>query len=263
MKKIAIIIFLFSSTFLYSQTYTEKYNSINNRYEYYNSSGYMIGYKQWSSINNQWEYYSINNKRTKTDYGKYVQPVNLELANKALSSRQNSYDRNITRVSNHIEQLNANLFNYFSDDKNNRNNAMRRWSNGIQEFWTFNIDYSSTSKTQNAISLLNNSYYQFIDDFENIYRESNADYNINSVSREVNNVAPQNYIFKCRLKYNFGVNVKSEPHYKATRVTQVYKTNTIYVIEEDVRSNKNFDYIYVNGSYGYILGAELDKENKN
>lgn len=188
MKKIAIIVFLFSTTFLYSQTYTEKYNSAYSRYEYFDSSGYMVAYKQWSSINNRWEIYNLENKRAQTDYGEYVQPVNLELVNKVLSSKQNSYDRNVTIVNNRIMELEGKLFDYFSYDRDKRKVAMESWNFTKNAVANMKVNYSSASETNKILSALNSTYYNYIDAIEekneivenNVYTEKENSSDLNT-----------------------------------------------------------------------------------
>ena len=93
MKKILLIFLVISiSQISYSQSVVEKYNSLYNRYEYFDSSGNMIGYKTYNSLYNQWEYYDVKGKRRETDFGKYVPPVNLELVARVLAQKQARYD---------------------------------------------------------------------------------------------------------------------------------------------------------------------------
>lgn len=46
MKKYLLLLLLCSS--VYSQTSTEKYNSYQNRYEYFDNNGNMTGYKVYN-----------------------------------------------------------------------------------------------------------------------------------------------------------------------------------------------------------------------
>ena len=57
---LVLILFLFTNL-LFSQTYTERYNELMHRYEYYDSNGSLIGYKTYNELMQRWEFYSADN----------------------------------------------------------------------------------------------------------------------------------------------------------------------------------------------------------
>lgn len=50
MKKILLILCLFVSTYVYGQSYSQKYNELLDRVEFFNSYGSMVGYAKYNSL---------------------------------------------------------------------------------------------------------------------------------------------------------------------------------------------------------------------
>lgn len=94
MKKLILTFLLILSFSGYSQTTTKKYNNLMERYEYYNSSGVMIGYEEYNSLMEQWEYTDLSEKSNSRvhDYGEPVSTFDSDLAFKVLQAKQNRYD---------------------------------------------------------------------------------------------------------------------------------------------------------------------------
>lgn len=70
MKKFSLIVGLFICfTALHSQNSTKRYNQYLERYEYFDSSGNIIGYNKWNPYLEQWEYTDI---RTENSYNRKV-----------------------------------------------------------------------------------------------------------------------------------------------------------------------------------------------
>ena len=67
MKTLFTIIFLFVSILLWGQNYTQKYNKLYDRTEFYNSYGNLIGYAKHNSLYNRLEYYDANGNLLKTE----------------------------------------------------------------------------------------------------------------------------------------------------------------------------------------------------
>jgi hypothetical protein len=90
MKKYLLLLFLCAS--VYSQTISEKWNSMYNRYDYTDSNGNLVGYKGYNTLTESWEYTSVNSSRTNQNIS-YQQPINLQLLDRALASKQAQYDK--------------------------------------------------------------------------------------------------------------------------------------------------------------------------
>jgi len=96
-----LIILLLLSVACYAQTYTEKYNTYNNRYEYFNSNNQMIGYKTYNSYTKTWEYYD-------TPQTTAVQSsVNVKLTQEVMAAKQARYDYNHKRINDAIAEARA------------------------------------------------------------------------------------------------------------------------------------------------------------
>lgn len=92
MKYLILLLFLFIINLSLAQSVTQKYNSLYNRYEYFDETGNMIGYRTYNSLLKQWEFYSNKDSNRKADFGSYVPPINLELVSKVLAYKQARYD---------------------------------------------------------------------------------------------------------------------------------------------------------------------------
>lgn len=92
MKYISILLFFLITTLSHSQSVVQKYNSLYNRYEYFDDSGNLLGYKSYNSLLKQWEFYDVEGSKRETDFGRYVSPINLELVAKVLEQKQARYD---------------------------------------------------------------------------------------------------------------------------------------------------------------------------
>lgn len=90
MKKYLLLLFLCTS--VYSQTISEKWNSLYNRYDYTDSSGNLVGYKGYNSLTESWEYTTVKPSNQNNDY---QSPINLQLLDRALANKQAQYDKRV------------------------------------------------------------------------------------------------------------------------------------------------------------------------
>ncbi|WP_158730119.1 MULTISPECIES: hypothetical protein [unclassified Flavobacterium] len=98
-------------SYIYSQNSSEKWNSYLGRYEYFNGSGYMTGYKEYNKLTGSWDYYTVNQK-PRNIYNKVVSPVNETLVREVMASKQARYDANYQRVKNSISDIQAKIQNF-------------------------------------------------------------------------------------------------------------------------------------------------------
>ena len=75
MKTLFTIVLLCISTLLWGQNYTQKYNELYDRTEFYNSYGNLIGYAKYNSLYDRLEYYNANGDLLKTEQYKKYSPV--------------------------------------------------------------------------------------------------------------------------------------------------------------------------------------------
>jgi opacity protein-like surface antigen len=119
MKKLLLILCLILAFSSYAQT-TRKYNSLLERYEFYNSNGQLTGYTKYNSLQERWEFFNSNNQMYAYskynsltgeteyielnnnnnsvnyiihDYGTPTSTFDVDLAMLALRQRQQQYDR--------------------------------------------------------------------------------------------------------------------------------------------------------------------------
>ena len=59
MKNLFLILFTFFFSQLFSQNIIEKYNEINNRYEYFDNNNNLLAYKSYNSTLQQWETFYV------------------------------------------------------------------------------------------------------------------------------------------------------------------------------------------------------------
>lgn len=87
-----VLIFLFICVSAYSQTSTEKYNSLYNRYETFDSRGNMISYRLYNSLMQRWETYSVNDDSQGFEVVKPTSNINQPPMERALKAKQDRYD---------------------------------------------------------------------------------------------------------------------------------------------------------------------------
>jgi polyisoprenoid-binding protein YceI len=92
MKKIILIACILLAFNSFSQTSTKKYNTLQERYEYFDQNGRMVGYEKYNSLSEQWEYYSTKKKQRSNNYSEPVSTFDPDLAIKVLQIRQNQYN---------------------------------------------------------------------------------------------------------------------------------------------------------------------------
>ena len=157
MKKIIFCTFLFLGSFCFSQSVTERYNSLYKRYEYFNSSGNMIGYKQYNSLSREWEYFDQNNtqiQKQPRQYGEYAQPYNLDLMESVLSQKQQIYKYNYQKIQSTITEI-VDITKDSNLDSETKYKIIKQFSDAISKnLDNQSIDYSSEEQTSSIISWL-------------------------------------------------------------------------------------------------------------
>lgn len=94
MRKLFLNFIFLSSFTCFSQTISEKWNSIYNRYDYTDSGGNLVGYKGYNSLTQSWEYTSVNEPNTRTNqYNEYQAPMDLQMLDRTLAIKQARYDK--------------------------------------------------------------------------------------------------------------------------------------------------------------------------
>lgn len=152
MKTKYLLFLLFFSICTYSQTMTEKYNSYLNRYEYYDSSGNLTGYKTYNSYLGVWEYFKENTNTYNKKPIQYAKPPtddNFALLQQVVNQKQNSYNSNHKRVqkdlSMYLDVINNPELELTSEQ---RTRMLNRYKLEVINFLNnTRYDYSNTSIT--------------------------------------------------------------------------------------------------------------------
>ncbi|MCQ9635804.1 hypothetical protein MP477_12665 [Chryseobacterium sp. WG23] len=157
MKKIIFLAFLSFGSMYFSQSVTEKYNSLYKRYEYFDSSGNRIGYKKYNNLSRQWEYYDLNKtqyEKQPRQYGNYIQPYNLDLIERTLRQKQQNYDSNFQSVKATIEYI-INDIKTWEIDTDTKYKIISQFKDAISKnLDNRDIDYSSAEQTRIVIKWL-------------------------------------------------------------------------------------------------------------
>lgn len=132
-----------------AQSYTEKYNDLYNRYEYFNNQGRMIGYKYYDNLYKVWKYKDIS----ESSQNSYTSPVNSSLINQALATKQARFDENVKRVQNAIDDINSQIIEMDVSDAI-RNEMNIKFKNRIKLINSKNIDYSNNTTVKQVIEYL-------------------------------------------------------------------------------------------------------------
>lgn len=159
MKKL-LFVFLLATNFVFSQTTTEKYNTILERFEYFDNSGNMIGYKKYNSLSQQWEYFETATKNNPKANREYIKPFDFDLIDDSLKYKQSKYENNTEKIRLKIELVNK-LFQLLSDYKSTPS-ISEKWStisalnqsfrDGILKINNMKLDFSINSTTYEIIN---------------------------------------------------------------------------------------------------------------
>lgn len=154
MKKNILIILVFISSMLFSQTQTKKYNTYNQRYEYFDAYGNMIAYEKYNSYSKQWEYYELN--KSKSSPYQYRDPEELDISalGNALRIKQRQYDIAIQQAQNQqaeAERINREKAVVLKQQIDNYYNSFSSYPKTISNGWynvyvTNNYDFTEERK---------------------------------------------------------------------------------------------------------------------
>jgi hypothetical protein len=158
MKNKYLLLLLFFCTCAFSQTMTEKYNSYLNRYEYFDSSGNLTGYKTYNSYLGVWEYFKENTNTYNKKPIQYAKPPtddNFALLQQVANQKQNSYNINHKKVDDVLSRIQYVISSEANTDLKRR--LQNRFNLEILNVLNKReYDYSSNSLTDNVIDWIYN-----------------------------------------------------------------------------------------------------------
>jgi len=260
MKKLFLLLILQICLQSNAQTLTEKYNSIMNRYEYFDSEGKLVGYKVYDNLGAQWKYYD-SSKTKNNPTNSYIQPINLNLLNKSLSSIQQRYNLNTTKVQEAINDIATRITN-LKLEADTYEIVKFRFDKSLEYLNSQKFDYTKNVVTQNAIKYL----YDQVNNEINFQLSKNNELNITHIRQDEHaqgqNINPQSekakHVEKERLKAMQELE-KFYGGYKTNLVTEeVFNINNskLYdILNEDKTTTK----FYFQNSHLYFLRSQYNQ----
>lgn len=254
MKSFLILLFVLSSFSVFSQDLYEKYNDLQNRYEYYNSNNELVGYKIYNDLQGRWEYHKVNQGRKGRErniYGKPISTDNTDLVREVLSAKQGRYDNNVNALQNHIDKLSNQLRDYSNTKQ--RIKASEMFSDVIENFnrQNNNIDYSNSSATNNVMNYFTREYNKIIKYVNNM---NTTTYN----KRSSSNKNSRSVKFESGLiKTAIDIYLRSEPNPMGSKIYKCPPNSIVEVIDD---SGEIYFKVVVDGYSGYISKKLLKRK---
>ncbi len=161
MKYLLLLLFSVSA---YCQTLTEKWNTYQNRYEFFNSNNQLIGYKKYNTYTRAWEYF----EETPVQHYQPQSNINIPLTNQVLAARQARYDTNKRKLQNTYDKLLFNTYKLFPNKTESEIKVLNQVFTDVYVTPTNkqNIDLSQDSVVYNYINYLISSYNEMMADTE-------------------------------------------------------------------------------------------------
>jgi len=157
MKKFIFSALLLCGISCFSQTATKKYNSINRRYEYFDSRGSMTGYEIYNTLTRQWEYYSTTSQQRSPN--QYRDPVPLDIAplGNTTTALQSRYNQNTQWVQQEISKMFDTVYSLDIYD-NQKNQIIETFKNSpLKSVSSQRINYSNISECNRVLNYLRES----------------------------------------------------------------------------------------------------------
>lgn len=240
MKKLFVLLLIIFTTVCYSQTTTKKYNDLRHRWEYYNSSGQMIGYEKYNSLMQQWEYTDLSQNVSSRvhDYGEPQSFFDADLAIMALATKQARYDKRENKISELIDELGNNLKSIKSYSE--RRDALNYFSDKL-------VNYIGIWKGEDIINNDKN-YYVFYNGIIDCYNSTLEYIDKNRSSNTIQNNQPKYTPIKGFVNIVSYAPLLKEPDMNAEEILTI-ETDKVYVIE---RTNEHFCKVKTSGKIGYL-----------
>lgn len=255
MRKLFYISFLwiFLSNNAVGQDFTEKYNSLHERYEFYDSNNNLIGYKKYNTLYQRWDYYDL---KSNSNVIQPINPIDWNLTYQALSIAQQRYDYNKQYVVETITKLLDNIYNNPSLSQNEKKLLLDSVNNAVNEI---NSKGSSNFLDNNVVKRILDYVFQCYNvTVENInvtrknqtqssstpYRpksqtKSQPEMSINETNRTVGEKVPELNDLLSNIKFTPGSSEISKSFYEYLNLVATHlKKNTgkyeIQVFTDDV-----------------------------
>lgn len=236
MKRIFRVFLILVFNFCYAQSYTEKYNDLYNRYEYFNDQGKMVGYKYYDNIYKVWKYQELSDSQQSS----YLSPINTSLINRVLASKQNRLDENVKKVQSSIDEI-INSISQMEASQSAKDVILFKFRKTVKSIEYKNYDYSDNNLTRQVIN--------------HLYSEANAiiKTETSKVIIETKNKSSKkntsvNYTGYKKASYYSPIT--SEPTMDETKIVGRVEYDNIYILE---KYNDKYYKIKYNNIIGYIF----------
>lgn len=144
----------------FSQSLTKKYNSMNRRYEYFDSRGNMMGYEFYNTMTKQWEYYENKQKSTYQNSDP-IQPTISSLGY-AASTLQNRYDNNTSYLQQQVSSMIKSVYDLDITDDEKTKIISRFQNEPLQYVNNQTFNYSNSNETNKVLNYLSESLNKII-----------------------------------------------------------------------------------------------------
>lgn len=237
MKKIFPVVLILAFNFSYAQSYTEKYNDLYNRYEYFNNQGKLIGYKYYDNLYKVWKYQELS----ESNQDSYISPVNTSLINKVLASKQNRLDENIKKVQSSIDEI-INGISEIEASQTTLDAILFKFRKTVKSIEYKNYDYSDNNLTRQVINYLYEEANTITKiEISKVLAETQSKTQKQS-SKKITSVNYTGY-----KKASYYSPITSEPTMDSAKVIGRVEYGNIYIIEK-------YDDKYYKIKYNNIIG---------
>lgn len=252
MRSFLILVFLCLSFSMSGQSFYEKYNNLNGRYEYYDSNtNALLAYKIYNNINRRWETTYVNNSNS--NQGTYIKATprtdeNFELMYEVARAKQQNYDSNHRRLQNQINAINSSIYQTLGNNSSLAKTVAEKFnSDCVNKIRGQSYDISSNSKT-NEISEYLDKCFKYVIETVRLNNESKPTYETN-----------KNYLYSTYfIDSLFDIMLFSEPSVHSDKIYKCPKNSIVYVL------SKHGDIFYkvkVDNKIGYISKNYLRRKD--
>lgn len=245
---------------IHAQSFREAYNSLLERYEYYNEQDVIIAYKKRDIITGEWVYTKISSEeRSNSHKSRYahLEPIETFDANSAyatLAAKEERYNRNVAQIQRKVDELSGNLQSISNEEI--RSMALRRWNYRVKRFNKENpkLDYSSSSVTRSVINFFIEQYNDIIEQEREKAREAST----SNKTRRYTSASSSDSNYWTTLGQSSPGTMRKEPSTNSSAVRKIQPNDEIYVIKKNFNSSK-WSKIRVGNHIGFITTAWLSR----
>lgn len=133
---------------------------MNRRYEYFDSSGNMIGYELYNSMTRQWEYYE--NKQRQSYQYRDPQQLDISSLGNAASTLQSRYNNNTSYVQQQVSSMIQSVYDSDLTDEEITKIINKFQNEPLRSVNSQTINYSSLSETNRVLNYLSDSLNKII-----------------------------------------------------------------------------------------------------